>query len=154
MWAQGNAPLCASHARRWSGLGKPDLDEYARSYHDVIPDHERLDLRGLPGLKLEMQYAMQCRDDDAKIKTPPSRVRHVVCFVARSGVRSLLDWPEEAWRERLRVARRVRAARSVAPTGGPVETGTVWQSPRSALMDRFPRSEGRLRALSRLKGLS
>ena len=101
LWAQGNAPLCVSHARRWSGLGKPDVDEYARSSDDAIPDHERLDLRGLPaGLKLEMQYALQCRHDDAKIKTPPTRVRHVVCFVTRCGVRSLLDWPEETWKER------------------------------------------------------
>lgn len=27
LWAQGNAPLCVSHARRWFRLGKPDLDE-------------------------------------------------------------------------------------------------------------------------------
>jgi site-specific recombinase XerD len=100
LWAQGNAPLCASHARRWSALGKPDLDEYVRAYDDATPDHERLDLRGLAaGVKLEMQYALQCRHDDAKIKTPPTRVRHVVRFVARCGVRSLLDWSEESWKQ-------------------------------------------------------
>lgn len=42
-------------------------------------------MRGLAaGVKLEVQYALQCRHDDAKIKTPRTRVRHVVRFVARS----------------------------------------------------------------------
>ncbi|HJT04961.1 MAG TPA: site-specific integrase [Pseudonocardiaceae bacterium] len=102
LWARPNPPrLCESHARRWVANGRPDLAEYVRGYDEATPSHEQLNFQGLGGqLKLEMQYALQCRHDDGEIKTPPSRVRHVVLFVARSGAQSLLDWTEEAWKER------------------------------------------------------
>jgi integrase len=115
LWAQGGAPFCVSHAARWREAGRPDLEEFVRLYEDPIPGHERLDLRKLTGqLRLEVQYALQCRHDAQRIKTPPSRVRHIVCFLARTQVTSLLDWSEEAWRERFPRGKATTGSSSVA----------------------------------------
>jgi integrase len=101
LWIQARGPFCASHGVIWRKTGKPDLEDFTRGYEDPIPGHERLDLRKLSGqLLLEMQYALQRRHDDGRIKTPPTRIRHVVSFVASTGVSSFLDWSEETWRER------------------------------------------------------
>jgi integrase len=102
LWAQGDAGLCASHGLRWRQLGRPGLAEFIRGYDtDLVPGHERIDLRGLPpSLRLEMQYVLQCRHDEGRIKTRPSMVRHVVSFLAGSGAGSLMDWPEHTWRQR------------------------------------------------------
>ncbi|MFI8829213.1 hypothetical protein [Streptomyces sp. NPDC053431] len=92
LWAQGSTPFCISHRSRWRQADFPEPAEFIKLYEEHPPGHERLDVRRLTGqLRLEMQYALQRRHDDQRIKTPPSRVRHVVCFVAGTGVRSLLD---------------------------------------------------------------
>jgi integrase len=115
LWAQGSTPFCHSHAARWRDAGRPDVETFVRLYEDPILGHERLDLRRLTGqLRLEVQYALQRRHDDQQIKTPPSRVRHVICFVARSGVASLLDLPEEAWREQFPRGKATTGSSSVA----------------------------------------
>ncbi|TSD92837.1 site-specific integrase [Skermania sp. ID1734] len=102
LWARAEGQLlCESHARRWISKGKPDLGEYLAAYDDDTPGHERLNFHGLSRqLKLEMQYAVQCRHGDGELRTAPGRVRHVVLFVARSGANSLLDCSEEVWDER------------------------------------------------------
>ena len=102
LWAQGDAGLCASHGLRWRQLGRPELAEFTRGYDTgSVPSHERIDLRGLtPSLRLEVQYVLQCRHDEGRIKTRPSVVRHVAGFLAGSGASSLLDLPEQAWRQR------------------------------------------------------
>ncbi|MGW7384484.1 hypothetical protein [Streptomyces sp. NPDC054794] len=100
LWVQGSAPFCVSHRARWRETGYPEPAEFIQLYEEQTPGHERLNLRSLTGqLRLEMQYALQCRHDDQRIKTPPTRVRYVVRFVARTGVHSLLDRTEEIWRE-------------------------------------------------------
>jgi integrase len=48
-----------------------------------------------------VQYALQRRSDEKKTKTPPDGVRAVVGFLAGTGVASLLDHAEPAWREQL-----------------------------------------------------
>jgi len=102
LWAQGAAGLCASHGLRWRQLGRPDLAEFTRGYDTgSVPSHERIDLGGLaPSLRLEMQYVLQCRHDEGRIKTRPAVVRHVAAFLAGSGAGSLLDLPEQGWRQR------------------------------------------------------
>ncbi|MGW2863280.1 tyrosine-type recombinase/integrase [Streptomyces sp. NPDC001205] len=115
LWAQGSTPFCISHRSRWRVAGFPEPTEFIRLYEEHPPGHERLDVRRLTGqLRLEMQYALQRRHDDQRIKTPPSRVRHVVCFVAGTGVRSLLDWTEETWRERFPRGKATTGSSSVA----------------------------------------
>jgi integrase len=98
LWAQGNGPFCKGHAARWRQLGRPDVKEFAvrcETYGD-----QRFDFRPLahrPQLKLELQYALQCRHDDGRIKTTPKTVGMLVRFVAASGVASLLDRPLAQW---------------------------------------------------------
>jgi integrase len=93
--------LCENHGRNWIERGRPELAGFIAGYEDLTPGHERLVLTGLPDqLKLEVQYALQCRHDEATTPTPPARVRNVALVLARAEVVSLLDWPEESWIER------------------------------------------------------
>jgi hypothetical protein len=97
LWALGDLPFCRSHYQRWRDLGKPDVEEFVhRCEHH---GEQRFDFRPLaPQLRLELQYALQCRHDERRSKTTPETVMPVVRAAARSGVTSLLDWPEDAWR--------------------------------------------------------
>jgi integrase len=101
LWIHADLPFCLSHGVRWKEQGRPDVDEYARSYEDdSTPGHERIDLSGLAvHLRLEMQYALQSRHDDGAIKIAPGAVQTVVTFLAASGIASLLDRDEDAWRQ-------------------------------------------------------
>jgi len=110
--ARPTAPLCESHARHWVAKGKPDLAEFVHGYDVDKPQHEQLNVAGLDRrVKLEMQYALQCRRDEGHIRTPPSSVRHTAGVVARAGVESLLDWSREEWRAYL--LRRYKAGGAV-----------------------------------------
>ncbi len=102
LWAQGEAGLCRSHGLRWRQLGRPDLAGFTRGYDsDWVPPHERIDLSGLaPSLRLEMQYVLQRRHDEGRIRTRPAVARQVAAFLAGSGAGSLLDLPEQAWVQR------------------------------------------------------
>lgn len=101
LWIHTNLPFCLSHGVRWKEHGRPDVEEYARSYEDdSTPGHERIDLTALAAhLRLEMQYALQCRHDDALIKIAPGAVQVIVGFLAASGAVSLLDHSEDTWRQ-------------------------------------------------------
>jgi hypothetical protein len=101
LWVHADLPFCLSHGVRWKALGRPDVDEYSRSYEDdSTPGHERIDLSGLTfHLRLEMQYALQSRHDGGAIKIAPGAVQTVVAFLATSKVASLLDRDEDAWRQ-------------------------------------------------------
>ena len=99
LWAHPGAELCYSHHRRWKGLGRPGLEEFISGYDQPAEDREQADLTALPGrLRLEVQYALQCRRDDNMIRTKPTTVRSMVRWVAESGTASLLDHGEQGWR--------------------------------------------------------
>jgi integrase len=67
-----------------------------------VPSGERLDLRPLgPHLRLEIQYAVQRRHDEQKIKIEPRLFQRIARFLAEVQVTSLLDWSEAAWRRRM-----------------------------------------------------
>ena len=99
LWVHADLPFCLTHGIRWKEQGRPDIDDYARGYeNDSTPGHERIDLRELVAhLRLETQYALQCRHDDAAIRIAPSAVQVVVNFLAATEVSSLLDHDEHAW---------------------------------------------------------
>jgi integrase len=99
LWAHPGSALCYSHHRRWKRLGCPDLAEFTSGY-DQPPDvRERADLAALPDrLRLEVQYALQCRRDDNMIRTKPTTVRSMASWLAGSGAASLLDRSERDWR--------------------------------------------------------
>lgn len=100
LWTQGRSLFCVNHRSRWEAVGRPDIDEFivlCESYGD-----DRFDFRSCGDrrqLKLEMQYALQCRHDERQIKTPAGVARPVIALAAASGVASLLDWPMARWIE-------------------------------------------------------
>lgn len=83
--------------------GHPDIDEFAGQFSERahLAD-EGVRLAPLaPQLKLEIQYALQCRHDERTTKTPPMVVMQVVRFLAEQSEHSLLERPEEDWRVRI-----------------------------------------------------
>jgi len=100
LWTQGRSPFCVNHRSRWEAAGRPALDDFivlCESYGD-----DRFDFRAFGDrrqLRLEMQYALQCRHDERQIKTPAAVARPVIALVAASDAASLLDWPIERWTE-------------------------------------------------------
>ena len=109
LWPQATLPFCHAHANTWKVNGRPDVERFARSFVEVtIPADEIIRLEALPAqLKLEIQYALQCRRDERATKTTPAVIMQVVRFLAPAvtptttpmmTVVSLLDRSEEAWR--------------------------------------------------------
>ena len=100
LWPQPRSPFCHSHANTWKVRGRGDVDAFARSFATVaLPADEsiRLDRLGAQ-LRLEMQYALQCRHDDRTAKTSAEVVNRVVRFLVQTATVSLLDRPEDSWR--------------------------------------------------------
>ena len=100
LWVRGTSVFCANHDNRWKVRGRPDIDEFAASYQDVGPGgSEHIDLRRLPvQLRLEVQYMLQCRHDEATAKIVPAWAQRLVNALADTGTGSLLDQPEQFWR--------------------------------------------------------
>jgi integrase len=115
LWARRDGVLCHAHALSWSRNGRPDAREFAAGYDDESRlRRDRIDLRGLgPQLRLEWQYAFQCRSDAGQEKVRPEEARRAVSAAAAAGVTSLLDWDEDQWRRHR--APGVRTFRSAAP---------------------------------------
>ena len=93
--------LCYGHRRTWNEHGRPQADQFAadRSGSPVLRG-ERIRLDSLPAhLKLEVQYALQCRHDERTAKAPPLVVMIMVRILAASGASSLLDRTEQEWRK-------------------------------------------------------
>src|SRR5260370_16641666 len=104
LWAENGLPFCHGHGNTWNANGRPAAGEFIRGYAeiDVVPRNERIFLAGLPPqLKLEIQCARQRRADERTVKVQPFVVTQVVGFLATCPVTSLLDWPEETWRQRI-----------------------------------------------------
>lgn len=104
LWVHRDNQLCWRHTQHWRSLGRPDIQEYTDGVGiDPVPGHERIDLGGLgPQLRLEMQYVLQRRSDQATTKTRPVTVQTVVRLLADSSVTCLLERSEDAWQQELR----------------------------------------------------
>jgi len=100
LWVRGTSVFCANHDTRWKVRGRPDIDEFAASYQNVGPGgSEHIDLHRLPvQLRLEVQYMLQCRHDEATAKIVPAWAQRLVNALADTGSGSLLDQPEQFWR--------------------------------------------------------
>jgi hypothetical protein len=101
LWTENDKNVfCKSHTTRWRNLGFPDVEKF-------VADCERhgqwvIDLRGLPAaLKLELQYALQCRNDEQSATAPPRVIRWTIRRAAESGVASLLELSDVEWRQLL-----------------------------------------------------
>jgi hypothetical protein len=98
LWVQGTSMFCLAHDGRWKRNGRGDPDEFAASCENPGPGQEHLDLRRLPaGLRLEVQYVLQCRGDEQAAKLPPRELRPFAVILAGAGASSLLEQPEEWW---------------------------------------------------------
>jgi integrase len=152
LWAQPSWPFCRSHGRAWNYHGRPPAASFLERFDDRqdgaggIPAYESIDLRGLPAqLKLEVQYALQCRRDEEAIKSAPDPVRAVVRFLRGARLTSFLDWPEETWRQRFPAANartKVHAALAIYARRAVeyLACGHGWQV-------EYPRDDWRLRSL-------
>lgn len=102
LWGQPSTSLCLSHGARWRSQGRPDIDEFIDACDSHSPSREHFDLVALePHLRLEMQYALQQRHDEGQARMQPALLQRVIRVLARSGMRSMLSWSEETWRERV-----------------------------------------------------
>ena len=84
LWPHGATPFCRPHEAAWRANGRPDIDDFARSFlpRSTTAD-ETIELGKLATqLKLEVQYALQCRRDDRAGKLAPAIVRRAVNFLA------------------------------------------------------------------------
>jgi integrase len=101
LWAHGRQPFCIAHISRWHRAGRPQVEEFIGSC--ATHGEARYDLRLLPssGLRLELQFALQCRHDDRRATLTPQIVAPLLRRIAASGVASLLDWPVERWEREL-----------------------------------------------------
>jgi len=98
LWARSASVFCYGHDTRWKNNGRPGIDQFAASCENPGPGQEHIDLRRLPaGLRLEVQYVLQCRGDERDAKLPPREVRPLVAALAAAGASSLLEQPEEWW---------------------------------------------------------
>ena len=95
LWTRGTSVFCYGHDTRWKNNGRPDIDEFTASCENPGPGQEHVDLRRLPaGLRLEMQYALQCRSDEQDAKLPPREIHPFAAVLAGAGASSLLEQPE------------------------------------------------------------
>jgi integrase len=103
LWPQARLPFCHSHANTWKVNGRPDVEIFVRSFDEVAATEEEIiRLGGLsPQLKLEIQYALQCRRDQPSTKTLPAVVMALVRLLAATNAGSLLDRAEDQWRTQI-----------------------------------------------------
>ncbi len=102
LWPHGASAFCRAHEGAWRANGRPDIDEFARGFlpRPTTAD-ETMELGKLGRqLKLEVQYALQCRRDDRTGKLAPAIVRRAVNFLAEGSTVSLLDNGEDELREK------------------------------------------------------
>lgn len=94
--AELDAGWCRSHHTRWRQHGRPPATEfiaYCASYGE-----QRFDLRRLPPLlRLEIQYALQCRVDARRARTTPRSLKPLLRYLEQAGAGSLLERPLQRW---------------------------------------------------------
>jgi integrase len=100
LWAGRRSGFCSSHHSRWMSwtarTGQDDLDAFV--HHCATRGDARIDFSALsPQLKLELQYAVQCRVDERRGRAKPYDIQLIVRFAVHSGARSLLQWPQADW---------------------------------------------------------
>jgi len=102
LWPKAALPFCHAHANTWKTNGRPDIAVFVDRFTDSLTEEEiiRLDRLG-PLLKLELQYALQCRNDERATKTMPAVVMQVVRFLQATDATSLLEQEEDTWRAQI-----------------------------------------------------
>jgi hypothetical protein len=103
--------LVHSHHTRWRKCGCPPAAEYIA--YSASYGEGRFDLRALaPSLRLEIQYALQCRVDANRTRTTPRSIKPLLDHLVATGAGSLLDRPLADWVAELPTAASTRAPRA------------------------------------------
>jgi site-specific recombinase XerD len=99
LWPENPGRLfCKSHDERWQRTGRPDPGRFIAD--SELAGMAHIDLRDLsPQLRMEFQYALQCRRDTGARTAPPRLVMQAVRQAKAAGVTSLLERPEQHWRQ-------------------------------------------------------
>lgn len=99
LWVANPTKLfCTGHDDRWQRHGRPDPERFIANCELV--GTACIDLQGLPPqLKLEIQYALQCRHEARSRTAAPRLVMPAVRHTQAAGVTSLLDLTEQQWRQ-------------------------------------------------------
>jgi integrase len=116
-WTEGPVnPFCRHHYARWKVAGRPEpaqwqagLVEQAMARQVPPVNLGRLARQ----LRLEVQYGLQCRHDEANKRTTAGAVTIAVKRLADSGVVSILDLDEDGWRTFFGTNRRIYAGKRV-----------------------------------------
>ncbi|MEP7179284.1 MAG: tyrosine-type recombinase/integrase [Pseudonocardiales bacterium] len=147
LWIEGERNLfCKAHETRWRMQGRPEVEEFIARC--LLAGRDRIDFSGLaPQLKLELQYAVQCRADQATITLPPPVVAWTIRKAREAGVMSLLDhtaqwWADAAGPKTSSYPAFLAFARDAVET---LHEGTGWQV-------EYPRDVWRLERLPGLTG--
>lgn len=91
--------FCKAHQTRWRMQGRPDVESFIQRC--LLTGRDRIDYAGLtPLVTLELQYAVQCRADQARITLPAPVVNWAIRQVREARVASLLDLSAEQWADR------------------------------------------------------
>lgn len=100
LWPHAGGPFCRAHDSTWRANGRPGIEKFLERFTPpTVLGDQVVRLEGLaPQLKLELQYALQCRRGDRSTKTAPAVVMQVVKFLRGTAVSSLLEHTEEYWR--------------------------------------------------------
>lgn len=98
-WSGGpDNPFCSRHWRRWCDAGRPEVSGWVAALpfrHDP-----RVDLRSLERrVRLEFQFGLQCRADEATKITNPVTLTQASLMIRTAAVSSLLDLDDEQWRQ-------------------------------------------------------
>jgi len=97
LWAENPRKLfCKNHDDRWRRSGQPDPDRFIIDCE--LAGTACIDLRDLaPQVRMEFQYALQCRHDAQARTAAPRLVMQAVRHAKAAGVTSLLERSEHEW---------------------------------------------------------
>jgi site-specific recombinase XerD len=100
LWIENQRNLfCKAHETRWRMQGRPNVEEFVTRC--LLSGRDRIDFSGLPPLlKLELQYAVQCRVDRGTITLPAPIVAWTIRQATDAGVASLLGLTPQQWAHR------------------------------------------------------
>ena len=95
--------LCASHYDLWRRHGKPDVESWLATAKPLAPRSiasrdSCFDLRPLDAQpRLELAYALQCRQDARRFGPNHAQVTRAIRLLATSGAASVLDRTPDEW---------------------------------------------------------